>query len=1023
MTARKGRPFGVSLLGWLFLAPLPALVAQGLLTGSMRGQPPATAAGQILSFVINAVCGCGSFASAFVVIVKKFQEPSAKISNLYFLVFFVVVVWGILMGRRILKGERGIWRIAQAWLAVLTLLGIGLFVNYAVVSSAVVKTSILMQTAALIFLRTAFLMYLRGPKARAYFGVPARAGRPPVSWEDKCPRLLANIDRLFSRGKTDKALSLCREIIGKLAGVGKPSPEQARYLGLAYLKQGRIQEGKNREKAVESYHAARRLIPLPAPAVFSLAAWHAAQKDPSEDAIGFYLDYLRIRRGLRTSDPDPVHLLLRELCTVEEGAPPERVEQALSLSRRILERDGKLDWAQYHLGMALAARREYAEAVALLEKAVALNPAHTEAAYFAALYGTFLCRGEDGPGKAVELCRKALSLIEDRPEAHIFLAKALIGQCEELEKEDFSEAPPEIARLAESALESGRRAVVLNPEAADAHYCVGRSLSYAGNGLEAVKEYRKAVSIDGAVKEYHLHLAAELSRLGNPDEALRAAVRAIELDPAYADAHQVRGDILTTGRDYGQAVVSYQAALVADSGHRHARLGLGRAFYHLGQYSEAIQQLEPLHSRSREAGYLLARCCSLTGQFSRAVPLLESLTARPDASADSFYFLGCAQANLGRFSEAVEALSSCLGRDASHWRAFLQRGHCHMASGLAEKAAEDYRTASSMQAGEPEVMLARARCHLIQKETATARELLEELLRSSPSHFEANMLLGALAEEDSDRARAENAYLAALEARPDQAGPSARLGLLRCHEARYREAAGDLERAAESDRENDGVLYHLGLSRAVCGDCAGALKAWSRLRERHPKDRHLALEIEDLYYLGGRRDAEAGNLEQAIGAWEELLRLRPEDPQLRKDLAELHFRQGVGRMAAGVDREQGRKSLEAAVRLNPDHAFAPFYLALADLADGRPAGAIERLQSLPNSHSPELRLRALYHQGLAHLQMGRETLAIEAIEAVAGDPLHNRLQLPVNWTLAVAHARTGAWEKALHVLNIDRQPL
>jgi tetratricopeptide (TPR) repeat protein len=96
---------------------------------------------------------------------------------------------------------------------------------------------------------------------------------------------------------------------------------------------------------------------------------------------------------------------------------------------------------------------------------------------------------------------------------------------------DLEEVDPDEAR------EAYRRALVLNPEHADALVNLGRLLHEAGLPGVAETHYRKALASSPEDETAAFNLAVALEDLGRDDEALQAYERTLALDPACADAH------------------------------------------------------------------------------------------------------------------------------------------------------------------------------------------------------------------------------------------------------------------------------------------------------------------------------------------------------------------------------------------------------------------------------------------------------------------------------------------------------
>ncbi|MBI4493553.1 MAG: tetratricopeptide repeat protein [Chloroflexi bacterium] len=1030
--ALRSRPYGVSLLAGL-------LIGTGLLQLML-------VRGQVL-FLSIMLSGAG-----LPFVWQPWLLPSADRASLPPGLLLFQAGLDLLVGAGLLRGWRWAWVAAQVWAALLVAVD-----GVALAGWSRLLVAAQVAVVADLALRLATLAYWRRTAVRAFFGSTV-GGQGRVAPARKYEGMLARADRYLGKRRPDRALAIVQKVIRDLAEARPLSPEHQRCLGLAYATRGNIQAQQGQPAdAAGSFLAARPFVSLPDPSLVFLANRLAAAKTASETAIGVYLDYLRLRRRQPEADTGTaVYAALQRLCQVQEqdahhqwattlalnldkshrvleaGASEHQWAAALALCQRVLEADDSLEWAHYYVGLALARQGDLDQAASHLDAAARLDPAVGGVGYPARIYGALLAERQGNRLGALAAYREAAARRGDRWEAHFYLARALADECEAEAEQDRPGSAQVIAELAREAVGSAARAAARRPDLPECHFYHGRALSFAGDNPAAVEAFRAAVRLRPTAKEYHLRLGEAWGRLSNPTEALQeprpgqetdyaralqAVEQAVALDEDYAEGHRVRGDLEALAQQYGRAETRYRRALQLDPHQRGARLGLGRALFHQQRYHEAIRELEPLHERVREAAYLLARCCSLGGDFARAVRVLSVLADRGDAEAETYYAVGCARANLAQYAEAVKEFDLCLQLDPSRWRAHLQRGHCYLALGEVAKAQQEYQQAEALQPESVEVALSIAQAHVHQGEAARARPHLERVLRAQPAHWEASMLLGRVLESVGDLPGAERAYLAALGSQPGQPETLLRLGQLCCHQARHEEAVRYLEQVAALGEEGDALLFHSGYARAGMGDYAGALETWAKLQQRYPEDRRLALNVRRLHYLLGHQHAEAGRYEAAIVAWEEYLGSRQEDEKLRGDIAELYFRLAATRLAGGGKPEAAREDLDAALDLDADHPWLAYYQALCDLAEGEWALAAQRLEACSNGSHPALRLRALYHRGLAFLRAGQPERAAEVLQTVASHPDRKDLTLPVDLVLAIACARSQCWDEALAALQ------
>lgn len=92
-------------------------------------------------------------------------------------------------------------------------------------------------------------------------------------------------------------------------------------------------------------------------------------------------------------------------------------------------------------------------------------------------------------------------------------------------------------------------------------HLLARSLRAAGRHAEAAEHYRKAIRLQPRAAEHHVGLGLALRAAGRLDEALAACRRAVSLRPDMAEAHHNLGNLLVAQGRVQEAKVSYRRAL------------------------------------------------------------------------------------------------------------------------------------------------------------------------------------------------------------------------------------------------------------------------------------------------------------------------------------------------------------------------------------------------------------------------------------------------------------------------------
>src|SRR5215813_2379117 len=117
-------------------------------------------------------------------------------------------------------------------------------------------------------------------------------------------------------------------------------------------------------------------------------------------------------------------------------------------------------------------------------------------------------------------------------------------------------------RQTERGVELIQKAIVLNPNVAEAHNNLGIALKDLKRLVEALASYDKAIALKPDYTEAHYNRGNALMDLKRLGEALASYDKAIALKPDFAVAHNNRGNALMDLNRLGEALASYEKAVV-----------------------------------------------------------------------------------------------------------------------------------------------------------------------------------------------------------------------------------------------------------------------------------------------------------------------------------------------------------------------------------------------------------------------------------------------------------------------------
>jgi predicted O-linked N-acetylglucosamine transferase (SPINDLY family) len=321
-----------------------------------------------------------------------------------------------------------------------------------------------------------------------------------------------------------------------------------------------------------------------------------------------------------------------------------RLREAEAIYRQVLQHQPDHPTALCLLGVIGHQVNRDADAVELIDRAIALDPNVPE---FHFHYGE-AWRGLRRLDEAVAAYRRALQLRPDYRDAVNNLGIVLAEQ-----------------RHFREAVAAFERAVALNPQQPEGHSNLGNALSDCGRLGEAVACYQKAVALAPDFAAAHMNLGSALLKQGRLAEALAVTRRAIQLQPQYAKAHNNLGVIWLHLKRPADAVTACQTAVQLNPGYADACGNLSMALQTLGRQDEAIawgRRAIQLNPQSPDAYNNLANALSERGQLTEAIACYhKALELRPDyLEADNN--LGTCCEKLGKLDEAIACYRRVIAR-------------------------------------------------------------------------------------------------------------------------------------------------------------------------------------------------------------------------------------------------------------------------------------------------------------------------------------------------------------------------
>lgn len=255
---------------------------------------------------------------------------------------------------------------------------------------------------------------------------------------------------------------------------------------------------------------------------------HAAGK--LSEAEGIYREILQLQ-------PDNP-LVLHYLGVVAHQRDDN--DQAVALIGKALAIEPGYAEAYSNLGLALKAQGELEEAIASYDKAIDLNPE-----FIAAYNNLGIALHEQGKfDEAVTAYEKAISLNPQHAISYNNLGNALKDK----------------GRLDE-AIESYRKSLSLNPNGADCYFNIGNAFKAQERHADAIASYRAAIEIKPSYAEAYNNLGIALHEQHSYDEAISSYRKSLSIDPNFTDVYGNLALTLHTAGRSDEAFEQYSKGL------------------------------------------------------------------------------------------------------------------------------------------------------------------------------------------------------------------------------------------------------------------------------------------------------------------------------------------------------------------------------------------------------------------------------------------------------------------------------
>jgi len=474
----------------------------------------------------------------------------------------------------------------------------------------------------------------------------------------------------------------------------------------------------------------------------------------------------------------------------------------------------------------------------------------------------------------------------------------------------------------QAAIDLLGRAISVNVQKSDYHYCLGAAYRGLGDAERAAACYRTALRLRPDYVEVHNDLGQLLAAAGDLDQAIASFEHACRLNPKYAEVHFNLGIAYRQRMRFDDAAAAFEAALRAAPGFAEAAKSLGNLRSRQNKNEQAaaafrrVLKARPDDFESHnELGIVLARL----RRFAEAeASYREAIRIRPDYP-DAHNNLGNALRNQGRLDQALASFREALRLRPEYPEAYNNVGIVLKHLGKFDEAVASYEQALRLRSHYPEAHNNLGLALASRGKLEAAVVSFQQAIRLKPDYVEAHANLADALTGMGRLADAMTGYRQALSLRPTDPKLHKCLGNALSRMDKHGEAEASYREALKLSPNYVDAINDLGITQARQHRLEDAVATYRQAIAIKP-------DFAEAYNNMGNALRNASRFEESIECYLKALEYKP-------NYADAHNNLGIAYAEVGRF-DEAVASYTRCLKIRPEHVDAHMNRALTWLRKG-----------------------------------------------------------------------------------------